>query len=501
MSQPIALTLGNRTVSILLDPSARYALATPLPWHLFNARGQEVRKGVAKTTVLFLDRLDPSTDYTLKISDTALRFTTQACAGLVEASEFGASKSIADNRIALTEAIAAVPEGGTLRIRAGRHVTSPIFLKSNMTLLLDDGAELCAIGNRDAWPQLPARDDTDRPIGTWEGLPERAFAAVVTAIDCNALTITGRGTINGGGDKADWWDWPKETRDGARRPRTLHLAYCRDTVLSGLTVCNSPSWTIHPYRCETLCVSALRVVNPKDSPNTDGLNPESCRDVDIVGVSFSVGDDCIAIKAGKRAPGVGDHLAPCEDITVRHCEMRFGHGAVVLGSEMSGDIRRVRIENCDFTQTDRGLRLKTRRGRGGTIEAVTMRNVRMERVDTPFAANAFYFCDADGKSDWVQSRHPAAVDETTPIVRSITLDRVVADDVTLAAAAILGLPEAPFSDITLSDFHVTYDPTAESDVPLMALGVPKVRHGGVLAEFATLSGDITLRTEEAKPKC
>jgi polygalacturonase len=214
-----------------------------------------------------------------------------------------------------------------------------------------------------------------------------------------------------------------------------------------------------------------------------------------------VGDDCIAIKAGKRGPGATDHLAPCEDITVRHCEMRFGHGAVVLGSEMSGDIRRVAIENCEFTQTDRGLRLKTRRGRGGVIEDISMHNVEMTGVDTPLAANAFYFCDADGKSDWVQSRRPARVDDTTPCISNITLENVTADNVTLAAAALLGLPEAPITDITLSNFAVTYDPDAQSDVPLMAVGVPAVRHGGVIAEFATVSGDITVSAQKVLPTC
>ncbi len=484
-----------------MDSRENFRLSKAVQWQLWDGSGKKVQENTAMTTVLFIDRLDPSTSYTLKIHDIDVSFTTKSCTGLVEASDFGASEDLANNQVALTKAIAAVPKGGTLRIPAGRYSTGPIFLNSNMTLLLDEGAELCAVGSREGWPQLPARDETGRPVGTWEGLPEQSFASLITALDCDDLSITGRGTVDGGGDKADWWDWPKDTRDGARRPRTIHLGYCRDTVLSGITVRNSPSWTIHPYRCDNLKVSAIKVENPKDSPNTDGLNPESCRKVEITGVSFSVGDDCIAIKAGKRGPGATDHLAPCEDISVRHCEMLFGHGAVVLGSEMSGDIRRVRIENCAFTQTDRGLRLKTRRGRGGTIEDVTMRNVVMTGVDTPLAVNAFYFCDADGKSEWVQSRNPATVDSTTPCIRNVTLENIRADEVSLAAAAILGLPEAPIAGIKLSNFAVTYDPDARSEVPLMAVGVPPVRHAGIISEFATVSGDITVSARKALPTC
>jgi polygalacturonase len=259
---------------------------------------------------------------------------------------------------------------------------------------------------------------------------------------------------------------------------------------------------VHPYRCRHLQVSALKIENPADSPNTDGLNPESCEDVDICGVAFSVGDDCIAIKAGKRGAGDNAHLAPCTDVTIRHCLMQFGHGAVVMGSEMSGDIRDVTIQNCVFHQTDRGLRLKTRRGRGGVIEHVRMENIDMEGVPTPVAVNAFYFCDADGKDDWVQSRIAGRVDETTPRIADITVANVTADGVTLAAAAVLGLPEAPVSALLFENFTVSYDASAQADVPLMALGVARVRHGGIIAEFCDFKGQVTQRPrQESQPAC
>ena len=501
MPQPVIHTLSNRTATVLLDKGASYALRQSMPWALSRPGGKPVSLGVATTALLFLDGLEPATDYIFSAGGAETSFTTLPCRGMIDAADYGVSADQTDNRRGFARAIAAVPKGGTLHLREGIYMTGPVFLKPDMTLLLDAGATLAAIGARADWPQLPAHDAVGRVMGTWEGLPENSYAAVVTAIACDGLTITGRGTIDGGGDRGDWWQWPKETRDGARRPRTVHLAHCQQTVLSGITVRNSPSWTIHPYCCADLQVSAISVENPKDSPNTDGLNPESCARVDIMGVDFSVGDDCIAIKAGKRGPEGDAHLAPCEDITIRHCQMRFGHGAVVLGSEMSGDIRRVTIENCVFTQTDRGLRLKTRRGRGGTIADVTMRNVQMVGVPTPLAANAFYFCDADGKDQWVQSRAPAAIDETTPQIAGIRLENIVADDVTLAAAALLGLPEAPIADVFLSNFNVTYDPGAKRDVPLMALGVPAVRHGGVISEFADVTGQITVTGQEGAPEC
>ena len=368
---------------------------------MLEAGGILVAEGATDSTVVFLEDLHPATSYLLECDLGTLAFRTPERAGLIEATDHGVTERSADNADAFRDAIKAVPAGGTLRLRPGRYVTKPIFLKPGMTLYLPEGAEIAAVGDRSGWPILPARDVENRVLGTWEGLPEPSFAALVTAVDCDGLAIVGKGTIDGGGDRADWWDWPKETREGARRPRTLHLVRCHDVTLAGLTVRNSPSWTIHPYGCERLAALALHIENPPDSPNTDGLNPESCQDVRLVGLNIWVGDDCIAIKSGKRGLGQVDHLAPTRNVAITHSRMERGHGAVVLGSEMSGGIFGVDIRDCEFNGTDRGLRLKTRRGRGGAIEAIHTENVAMEAVATPLAINMFYFCDPDGKSDTV----------------------------------------------------------------------------------------------------
>lgn len=491
------LAATARTLSLLVAPDgARYVLSAPLSWTLLDADGREVTRGETRVAALFLDGLEPGSAYRLETDFGSLDLRTRPCAGLVEAAEFGVAAENPDNAEALARAVAAVPPGGTLRLAPGRYASGPVFLKPRMTLLLEDGAELAAIADRTDWPILPEHGADGRVLGTWEGLPEPCFAALLTAVDCDGVAVTGRGVIDGGGDRGDWWSWPKERRDGARRPRTLHLAHCDGASLTGVSIRNSPSWTVHPYRCRNLHASALRIENPPDSPNTDGFNPESCEAVEITGVDFSVGDDCIAIKAGKRAPGRTDHLAPTRDIRISHCRMQRGHGAVVLGSEMSGGIHDIEISDCEFHATDRGLRLKTRRGRGGQVERVSMRNVEMWDVPTPLAINAFYFCDPDGKDDWVQSRAPAALDETTPGLRAITLTEVRAHRVSLAAAAVLGLPEAPVEGVSLTDFRVSYDPGAVAGAPLMALGVQAVRHAGIVAENAAIDGHVTSFTED-----
>lgn len=491
------LCVTSRTAAVLIAPMGAYfTLKTGIDWTLELRDGDQVASGTTHSVSLFLDGLVPSQVYVLRTRLGQIYIHTQACAGLVDARDYGVAPDSPNNAAAFAKAIAAVPKGGTLRVAAGRFLTGPIFLKPDITLLLDDGSELAGIAERDSWPQLPEYDVSGRVMATWEGLPERCFASLITAIDCHGLAITGRGIIDGGGDRGDWWNWPKETRDGARRPRTVQMVYSDRVALSGVTVRNSPSWTVHPYGCRKLIAAAIKIENPSDSPNTDGLNPESCDEVEIVGVAFSVGDDCIAIKAGKRGPGQDAHLKVCRNIAISHCLMERGHGAVVLGSEMSGDIRDVTVEKCEFDKTDRGVRLKTRRGRGGVIGGLRVRDVAMRGVGTPFSANAFYFCDPDGKDDWVQSRDPAAVDITTPQITDIELKNVTAEGVALAAVALLGLPEAPITHVSIQNFAVTYDPCAIADVPLMTCGMDPVRHAGVIAEFAQISGNITALAEK-----
>ncbi|WP_181389531.1 polygalacturonase PglA [Pseudoprimorskyibacter insulae] len=490
-----ALTLAavsNRTATLLCTPDGtRFTLAAPLAWQVFCG-SDLIADGVTTVAPVFLEGLTPATGYVFRACGAELAFETAPCAGLVDVTAHGASVEAADNSAAFARAIAAVPEGGTLMVPPGRYCIRPIHLKARMTLYLPKGAELYADHDRQNWPILPPHDDASRVVGTWEGLPEAAFAAPVTAIDCDNLTITGAGRIDAGGDRGDWWSWPKETRDGARRPRALFLAHGRNVQLSGFTLCNSPSWTLHPYRIDGLTCTGLNIENPPDSPNTDGLNPESCTDVRLLGIRFSVGDDCIAVKAGKRGPGQVDHILPTRGLMVHHCLMARGHGAVVLGSEMSGDITDVDVAACEFVGTDRGLRIKTRRGRGGKVAHVRLSDVVMTGVGTPLAINAFYFCDPDGRSEAVQSRDPAPVDHTTPQVFDISLTDVLATDVQIAGVALLGLPEAPITGVTIRNFRVSFDPNAQPAVPLMAAHLDAVRHIPLWTEFAQVDGTVDL---------
>lgn len=496
------LTATSRTATFSVAASLHhYQLSQPLAWSVADEAGQAVAGGATETVVFTVGGLSPSTSYRLSIAETVLPFATGAESALVDIRDFGADPANDDNVVAIQAAINSLPDYGTVILPEGVWKSGPLFLKSRMTLLLATGAVLQAVSDRGRYSILPARHDDGRVLGTWEGVAEPCYASLLTALDCEDLAITGSGIIDGSGDRGDWWTWPKETRDGARRPRTIFLSHGRRIGLSGVTIRNSPAWTVHPVFCSDMIAAGLTIESDPESPNTDGLNPECCREVELVGIRFSVGDDCIAIKAGKRDPK-GGLDQPTEHVTVRNCLMERGHGGVVIGSEMSGSVRHVTIARCAMRHTDRGLRIKTRRGRGGEVRDILLEDCDMDGVLTPVAVNAFYFCDADGRSDYVQSRLPLEVTVATPRLAKITIRRLTALNVHVAAAAFLGLPEMPIDDVSIDAFCVTYADDAVAGVPVMACNVDPIRHGGIIAQntrFSLRSGVEIARSQLEEP--
>src|SRR6185295_16638768 len=300
----------------------------------------------------------------------------------------------------------------------------------------------------------------------------------LTGINVENVAITGEGVIDANASLATWWSRPKSPFKGWR-PRTVFFARAKNVAIEGVTVRNSPSWTLHPFRSKGITIANIKIEAPFDSPNTDGINPDSCEDVRIVGVHFSTGDDCISIKTGKISLAKVEP-APTRRVRISNCLMENGHGAVVLGSEMSSGIYDVEARDCLFVGTDRGLRLKTRRGRGkkAIIDGVKLRNVRMDRVGTPFVINSFYWCDPDGKEFWIGDRNARPVDDGTPTLRNISLKDVVCTNTSHSAGFVLGLPERPVANIRIENYRVRFDPDAMPGEPDMAMGIDPVAREG-----------------------
>lgn len=403
--------------------------------------------------------------------------------------DFGAKgDGTQDDTRFIQAAIMCCPEHGRVLVPEGVYRVSSLFLKDDLRLELAKGAVLSAFTDRTMFPVLKGLTDSydekeEYNLGTWEGNPLDMFSAIITGINVRNVVLYGEGMIEGnaGYEEDNWW-YDAKVKRGAFRPRMIFLNHCEYVVIQGIRVQNSPSWNIHPYFSNHLRFLDLKVLNPKDSPNTDGLDPESCRDVEIAGVYFSLGDDCIALKSGKIYMG-SKYRVPSEDIVIRQCCMRDGHGSITIGSEMAGGVKNVTVKDCLFLHTDRGLRIKTRRGRGeaAVIDGIVFEHIRMDHVMTPFVINCFYFCDPDGHTEYVETKEALPVDERTPYVKSLAFRDIEASNCHVAAAYLYGLPEQKIDRVEMEHIHVTYAEDAVEEVPAMMDGIEPVKRMGVYA--------------------
>ena len=495
------LCVTSRSCSVLLDPEGLYQAGEK---RFLFLDGEELGEEYRSVTSLF--DLEPDTEYCLEArtddgNTERITFRTKRETCTLDVRDFGAKgDGETDDTAMLQAAILSCPDGGRVLVPPGDYVTGPLFLKSRMTLEIAGGAALRLLTDRNRFPVLPGSTPADNAdgeilLGMFEGCATDGFAGALTGIGLEDVAVIGEGVIDGRADRGDWWVRPKEIRI-ASRGNLLYTQRCRGMLVQGLTFRNSPSWNLHPAFSEDLDFIDLRIRAPWDSPNTDGFNPESCRHVRLIGSEISVGDDCIAIKSGKIALG-RKYKRPCEDLEIGWCAMLDGHGGVTVGSEMAGGVKNVLAHHCYMKGNDRALRIKTRRDRGrdGVVDGIVFRDIRMDGVKMPLVVNSFYFCDADGKSERVQSREKLPADETTPEIGSVTFERVEATGCKACMAYAMGLPEKPMGHLELRDCSFSFDPEAEPMVPAMALNVEACRRRGVIAKFIR---KLTLRNIRAE---
>ena len=366
--------------------------------------------------------------------------------------------------------------GGVLTVPPGVYPTGPIRLCSHMTLEVQSGATLRFLQDEAAFPQIPLE---------FEGIPKALPMPCVYAEDEEDVVVTGGGTIDGQGDY--WWRVIRGGDKGHPRPYLVCFNRCRHVTLENVTLTNSPCWTVHPLRSQDVIVRGLRIKNPADSPNTDGINPDACQDVRIHDCTIDVGDDCIAIKSGTEDT---PDRQWCERIIISNCHFLHGHGGVVLGSEMSGGIRDVVVSDCVFHETDRGIRLKTRRGRGGAVEGLRLTNLTMDQVMCPFVFNMYYFCGARGKERIVWDKAPYPVNETTPALRDVIISGVTARKCTACAGFFYGLSEMPVERVTMRDVLVEMTDSGKPACPAMMDQCPEMQGAGF---FLRNARDVDLR--------
>ena len=368
--------------------------------------------------------------------------------------------------------------GGTVRIPAGDYfVKGPIHLQSNVNLHLDEGATV-------KFSTEPA-DYLPAVLTRWEGVEAYNYSPLIYAYGQENIAITGTGTLDGQAGNDNWWPWsgagqygwregmPSQSDDVSRptlygwndrevpleerrfdgisylRPNFVQPYNCKNILIEGVTIRNSPMWVLHPVLSENITIQDVRVIS--HGPNSDGCDPESCRDVLIKNCYFDTGDDCIALKSGRNADGrrVG---RPIENVVVQGCEMKDGHGGVVIGSEVSGGARNIFAEDClmDSPNLERAIRVKTNKVRGGTVENLYFRNIEVGEVrEAVVRINMLYAIFSDTSVAYI------------PTVRNIYVDHVTSKKSKYGVLIDGYDAEHPVTNVHLSDCR--FDGVAEGN--------------------------------------
>ncbi len=364
----------------------------------------------------------------------------------------GRGDGTTDDTAAIRSAIEACHRagGGRVVVPPGDFLTGPIHLKSRVNLHVSAGATLRF--HTDPARYLPA------VFTRWEGVELMNYSPLIYAFEQEDVAVTGQGTLDGQADATHWWPW-KKTQKPARdrllkmaedgvpvaqrvfgpgddlRPNFLQTYRCRNVLVEGVTLRNSPMWVIHPVLSTNVTIRDVKVLSL--GPNSDGCDPESSSDVLIEDSLFDTGDDCIALKSGRNADG-RRLKTPVERVVVRNCRMRAGHGGVTIGSEISGGARDVYAERCVMSspQLDRGLRIKTNAMRGGVVENVFLRDVEIGQVGSAVDIDMRY---EEGDAG-----------PFVPVVRNVQVERL-----TVARAEhalfVRALPRSPVTGLLVRD--------------------------------------------------
>jgi len=386
-----------------------------------------------------------------------------------------------DSSSAIAKAIEACSKvgGGRVVVPAGEFLTGAVHLKSNVNLHIAKGSTLKFSTDPKKYPIVFTR---------WEGMECMNYSAFIYAFEQTNVAVSGEGTLDGQANNENWWNWNgnknfgwKEGMPSARatrpklykmmedgvpvkdrvfpegsylRPNFIQPYRCKNVLIEGVKIINSPMWEIHPVLSENVTVRNVWISS--HGPNNDGCDPESCKDVLIENCHFDTGDDCIAIKSGRNDDGrrVG---VPTENVIIRGCEMKDGHGGVTIGSEISGGVRNVFAENCkmDSSNLDHALRVKNNAARGGLLENFYFRNLTIGQV-----AHAVVTIDFNYEE--------GAKGNYKPVMRNYVVENVHSGKSEFAVD-LQGLDKAPIENFQLR--KVTFDNVAKGSIVKNVQGI------------------------------
>ncbi|WP_443738382.1 glycoside hydrolase family 28 protein [Treponema sp.] len=386
--------------------------------------------------------------------------------------------------------------GGKLTLKKGNYLTGPIDIPSNTTLFLEEGCELSFVTEPTCYPPVYTR---------WEGVECFAMHPLIFSRNTKNVSITGKGTLNGNGEP--WWALAHAKRNdqmepvepyekllasmnpdhknqpgggGGResqflRPSFVEFSNCENVTIEGIKIINSPFWTVHPLYVNNLTLKDLYIENPYEAPNTDGIDIDSCQNVKILNCFVSVGDDGICLKSGSGPDGIRCNV-PTKNVLIKNCTVRFAHGGLVVGSETAAGIFNVTAEDCDLDSTDRGIRIKSRRGRGGALEGIHLKNISMNNTLCPLSINMFYSCGEYDPSSPLFSLEKQPVTKETPTLKDVSIIGVKAQNCRASAGLIACLPEVPVENLLIQDCEFSTDEKNEAS-PMqsdMFFGLPEI---------------------------
>ncbi|MXN90829.1 glycoside hydrolase family 28 protein [Flavobacterium sp. Sd200] len=370
------------------------------------------------------------------------------------------------NSQAIAQAIAKANEqgGGIVVVPKGEWLTGKVHLKSNVNLQLDKDAVL--LFSEDPNDYLPAVHST------WEGMECYNYSPLVYAYKCENVAITGEGELKAKMEVwKEWFSRPKPHMESIKklytdafnyvpveqrqmvndtahlRPQFIQFNRCENVLMQGVKVTNSPFWTIHPYLCKNVVLRDLKVY--AHGHNNDGVDPEMSQNVLIENCVFDQGDDAIAIKSGRNPEG-WRLKTPSKNIVMRNCTVKNGHQLVAIGSELSGGIENVFIDNCqvlDGAKLFHLLFIKTNERMGGYVKNIYMSNVKSGKIDLGILG-----IETDVLYQW-KNLVPTVIKKLTPI-ESVYLENVTATDVKFVSR-ILGQKELPVKNISLKNVNAT----------------------------------------------
>ncbi|XP_060210004.1 probable polygalacturonase [Lycium barbarum] len=329
--------------------------------------------------------------------------------------------------------------GGQLNVPPGYWLTAPFNLTSHMTLFLAEGAVILGVDDEKYWPLMP-------PLPSYGyGREHRGprYGSLIHGQKLKDVIITGHnGTINGQGQA--WWKKFRSKLLNHTRGPLVQIMWSTDILISNITLQDSPFWTLHPYDCKNVTIRNVTILAPiAGAPNTDGIDPDSCEDVLIENCYISVGDDGIAIKSGWDQYGIA-YGRPSKNILIRNLVIRSNVSAgVSIGSEMSGGVSNVTVENLFIWNSRRAVRIKTAPGRGGYVRDITYRNLTFENVRVGIVIKTDYNEHADEKFD------PKAV----PVLENISYTTIHGEGVRVPVQ-IHGSKEIPVKNVTFRDMSI-----------------------------------------------